>query len=62
VAAVDPTANPPADCSATGFAGVAPADYISITTSFGYAPLFAGITVANTFTTPIVKTSTMRLN
>jgi Flp pilus assembly protein TadG len=56
------TSIPPADCSATGLAGQEPADYIQISTSFAYAPLFPGITVANLFTTPIVKTATMRLN
>ena len=45
--------NKPTDCSAAGSAGVSPADYITISTTFAYAPLFPGITVASTFTTPI---------
>jgi Flp pilus assembly protein TadG len=53
---------PPADCSVTGLPGQQPADYIQITTTFSYAPLFPGVTVASAFTTPIVKTGTMRLN
>ena len=56
------TSPPPTDCSAAGNAGQKPGDYIQITTTFSYAPLFAGITVAGAFTTPIVKTGTMRLN
>ena len=33
-----------------------------VTTSFSYAPLFPGVTVAGVFPTPIMKTSMMRLN
>src|SRR5262245_46519097 len=58
----DATLNPPNDCSATGNAGQAPGDYIQVTASFSYAPLFPGVTVASAFTTPILKTSMMRLN
>lgn len=60
VAAV--TSIPPADCSATGVASMQPADYIQITTTFSYQPLFPGVTVASAFTTPIIKTGMMRLN
>jgi len=56
------TSNPPADCTATGISSMTPADYIRITTTFSYAPLFPGITVASIFTTPITKTGMMRLN
>lgn len=56
------TSNPPADCSATGLSTQEPADYIQIATTYAYAPLFPGVTVASTFTTPIVKTGMMRLN
>lgn len=56
------TLNPPADCSSTGLPGTQPGDYIQVTTSFSYEPLFPGITVAGVFTTPIMKTSMMRLN
>ena len=54
--------NPPADCSSTGLPGQQPGDYIQVTTSFSYAPLFPGVTVAGVFPTPILKTSMMRLN
>ena len=56
------TLNPPADCSSTGLVGQQPGDYIHVTTSFSYAPLFPGVTVAGVFPTPIMKTSMMRLN
>ena len=52
----------PADCSVTGNASQQPADYIQITTTFSYAPLFSGVTIASRFTTPIVRTGMMRLN
>jgi Flp pilus assembly protein TadG len=51
----------PADCTAAGAPGLLPGDYITITTTFAYAPLFPGITVAGNFATPITKTATMRL-
>jgi Flp pilus assembly protein TadG len=53
---------PPTDCSVTGLPAQQPADYIQITTTYSYAPLFPGVTVAGAFTTPIVRTGTMRLN
>ena len=54
--------NPPVDCSSTGLPGQQPGDYIKVTTSFSYAPMFPGVTVAGVFPTPIMKTSMMRLN
>src|SRR5690349_17236564 len=51
--------NPPADCSSTGLPGQQPGDYIKVTTSFSYAPMFPGVTVAGVFPTPIIKTSMM---
>ena len=56
------TSSKPSDCSAAGMAALTPSDYIRVTTVFSYAPLFPGMTVASTFTTPIVKTSMMRLD
>jgi hypothetical protein len=53
---------PPVDCSSTGLPGQQPGDYIRVTTSFSYAPLFPGVTFASVFPTPIMKTSMMRLN
>jgi Flp pilus assembly protein TadG len=51
----------PADCSAAGSPSLQPADYIQVSTTFAYKPLFPGITVAGTFTTPITKTALMRM-
>jgi hypothetical protein len=51
----------PADCSAAGSAGVQPGDYILISTTFAYSPMFPGITVTGAFTTPILRTALMRL-
>ena len=55
------TSSKPTNCSAVGMASLQPADYIEITTTFAYAPLFPGITVAGVFATPITKTALMRM-
>ena len=52
----------PADCSDAGTPSLQPADYIKIQTTFAYQPLFRGITVGDTFATPITKTAWMRLD
>jgi Flp pilus assembly protein TadG len=52
----------PADCTAAGMPSLQPSDYIKIQTTFAYAPLFGGITVAKLFETPITKTAMMRLD
>jgi Flp pilus assembly protein TadG len=52
----------PATCSSVGMSNLQPADYIRIDTTFSYKPLFPGITVAKSFTTPITRTAWMRLN
>jgi Flp pilus assembly protein TadG len=51
----------PADCTAAGEPSLQPGDYIVVQTTFTYAPLFPSITVASRFTTPITRTSMMRL-
>lgn len=51
----------PTDCSGAGVPGGQPADYVTISTTFTYAPLFPGISVAGTFATPITRTAMMRL-
>jgi len=51
----------PADCSAAGNAGVPPADYIRIQTTFTYTPMFSGLTVGGLFGTTIARTTLMRL-
>lgn len=58
-----PPAARPADCtSAGGLATTAPADYVAVTVSYPYAPLFQGVSLGGMMTTPIVRTSTMRLD
>ena len=56
------TSPAPADCTVTGLPSQQPADYIRVTTTYSYAPIFPGVTVASAFTTPIVRTGMMRLN
>jgi len=51
----------PADCTAAGTPTLQPGDYIQIGTTYSYAPMFPGITVASAFTTPILRTALMRL-
>jgi Flp pilus assembly protein TadG len=51
----------PADCSAAGTPGNQPGDYVKIQTTFTYAPLFPGITVAAAFAGQITRTAMMRL-
>lgn len=54
--------NPPADCSTVNPASTdTPGDYVLITASFTYNPLFSGVSLASLFTTPITQTVWMRL-
>ena len=55
------TANKPADCSAVGQPSSNPGDYIQVQTTFAFAPVFPGITIAGTFPATITKTAWMRL-
>ena len=57
-----PSASPPTNCSATGNPNVPPGDYIQVGVTFGYAPLFPGVTVMSVWgITSIGMTSLMRL-
>jgi len=51
----------PTDCSSVGSSADKPGDYIQITASYSYSPLFAGVSVADLLTTPIVRTAWVRL-
>jgi Flp pilus assembly protein TadG len=51
----------PADCSAAGMSSLQPGDYIQVSTTFTYAPLFGSLSVGSRFTTPITRTALMRL-
>jgi len=51
----------PANCSAIGSASDIPGDYVLITTSYTFTPLFSSVSVAALLTTPITRTAWMRL-
>jgi Flp pilus assembly protein TadG len=54
--------NKPADCSAAGNAALRPADYLQVSVTYDYAPLFPGITIMSASgITTITMTSWMRL-
>jgi Flp pilus assembly protein TadG len=58
---VSAVSSKPADCTAAGMPSLQPGDYIQVQTTFPYAPLFPGLSVTSTFTTPINRTAMMRL-
>jgi len=51
----------PADCSSVGSASDKPGDYVIITASYTFTPLFPAVSVASLLTTPITRTAWMRL-
>lgn len=51
----------PADCSAAGMPSLQPGDYITIQTTFTYQPIFAKLSVAAGFPSPITRTAMLRL-
>jgi Flp pilus assembly protein TadG len=51
----------PANCTAAGMPALLPGDYVKVSVTFAYTPLFSGISVAGTFTTPITKTAWVRM-
>jgi hypothetical protein len=57
------SANPiPADCSASGgSAGDRPGDYVQITASYTYTPVFPAVSVVSLLPTPINRVAWMRL-
>ena len=59
---VSAVSSKPADCTVAGMPSNMPGDYITITASYAYAPIFHGVSVAAAFPTPIIRTSMMRLN
>src|SRR5438445_5998787 len=54
-------ATKPADCSSVGSASDKPGDYVLITVSYTYAPVFSAVSIASTLATPIVRQAWMRL-
>ncbi|GAA4762514.1 TadE family protein [Novosphingobium ginsenosidimutans] len=60
VAAISST--PPANCSATLTGSTAePGEYLSVTASYTFAPLFAGLSVASSLPSPIQRTAWIRM-
>jgi hypothetical protein len=53
----------PANCSAVvSGSKTAPGDYIQVTVSYNYAPVFPAVSVASLLATPITRTAWVRLN
>ena len=52
----------PSDCSSVGMAALQPEDYLQITTTYSYAPMFSGVSVAAAFGNSITKTAMIRLD
>jgi Flp pilus assembly protein TadG len=55
------TTSPVSACP-SGEGGNAPGDYIFVTVSYSYSPLFPSVSVASLLTTPITRTAYMRLS
>lgn len=51
----------PADCSAVGSASDKPGDYVVITASYTFTPLFPAVSVAALLPSPVVRVAWMRL-
>jgi Flp pilus assembly protein TadG len=51
----------PADCTAAGMPALQPGDYITIQTTFTYTPIFAKLSVAAAFPSPITRSAILRL-
>jgi Flp pilus assembly protein TadG len=58
---VSAVSSKPVDCTAAGMSTLQPGDYVQLTATFSYSPLFSGVTVASAFSTPVTKTTMMRL-
>jgi Flp pilus assembly protein TadG len=54
-------ASKPSDCSAYGSTGLAPVLYLQVHTTYTYAPIFTGFTIAGNFPTTVQKTAWMRM-
>jgi Flp pilus assembly protein TadG len=51
----------PSDCSGVGNATAKPADYVAVSTSYTYTPLFPALNVSGTLPTPITDSTLMRM-
>lgn len=59
---VSPVSDKPSDCSSAGMATLLPEDYIQITTTYAYTPMFPGVSIGSAFGTSISKTAMIRLD
>ena len=51
----------PANCSSVGSSSDTPGDYVLITTSYTYTPIFSAVSIASSLTSPITRQAWMRL-
>jgi len=51
----------PATCSSVGSASDKPGDYVLITVSYTYSPVFSAVSIASQLATPITRTAWMQL-
>jgi hypothetical protein len=51
----------PGNCASAGNSGLSPVLYLQVHTSYTYAPMFPGLTVAQKFPTAVQKTAWMRM-
>jgi Flp pilus assembly protein TadG len=51
----------PANCSSVGQASDVPGDYIQVTASYTFTPIFPAVSIASALTSPITRTAWMRL-
>ena len=51
----------PNDCSSVGLSSDKPGDYVLITTSYTYSPIFPAVSIAGRLATPILRQAWMRL-
>ncbi len=61
LAEVGPADDRPDNCEAVGDAAQEPALYVQVRAAYDYAPLFPGLTIAETFAPTIVRSAWMRL-
>jgi Flp pilus assembly protein TadG len=54
--------SPPNNCSAAGNAGTVPGEYVKVQTTYTYAPVFSGITVAAILPAQVTSTAWTRLH
>ena len=59
---VSSVSNKPSDCSTVGMPTLQPEDYIQITATYPYTPMFHGVSMAGVFGNMITKTALIRLD